>query len=137
MKPTPIAAKDRSGTDSACMQPWRGQTIAASTPAPTRLPRRECGGIFSPKQRTRRRLAKLSEGDDIKSLREEMSLVTMMIEEQWNTANTPLERQQMHAHINTLLQTLDKLTRHPASLKSGGAACWQKRRCTTSASKYA
>ena len=43
------------------------------------------------------RLAQLSEGDDIKSLREEMSLVTMMIEEQWNTANTPLERQQMHA----------------------------------------
>ena len=63
------------------------------------------------------RLAQLSEGDDIKSLREEMSLVTMMIEEQWNTANTPLERQQMHARINTLLQTLDKLTKTSSQLE--------------------
>lgn len=57
----------------------------------------------------RRRLSELSSDESIKSLREEIGLVRMLIEKMLNTAKTDAELLSACGSINNMLLTLDKL----------------------------
>ncbi|MEN6367713.1 MAG: hypothetical protein ABFC88_12955 [Thermoguttaceae bacterium] len=79
-----------------------------------------CGGVdHGPARRLRRyylaqadvelKLALTAEGDDLKSLREEIRLVRRMVIETLNAAKTDIEKINAYSKVNTFLLTLERL----------------------------
>lgn len=55
------------------------------------------------------RLNELVEHGKLTSLREEIALFQLMINERWNMAKTPVEKQQAMAAVDSMARTLEKL----------------------------
>ena len=66
---------------------------------------------FLTRAEDRAKLAAFAEHDDIKSLRDEIALTRMVIEELWNSGNTPAERLNNYGRVNTHILTLEKLVK--------------------------
>jgi hypothetical protein len=66
---------------------------------------------FLAKAQDRTRLATLAEHNDIKSLRDEISLTRMMIEELWNSAQTAAERLNVFGRVRLHIADLEKLVK--------------------------
>jgi hypothetical protein len=59
----------------------------------------------------RARLAELTEHDDIKSLRDAISLTRMMIERLWNSGQSQAEQLAVYGRVNSHILTLEKLVK--------------------------
>lgn len=77
--------------------------------AKTDLVEAERRGYLLTNPRFRTRMAELSTADEIKSLRDEVAIARMLVEERLNKINTDLDLYASCGAINTLLLTIEKL----------------------------
>jgi hypothetical protein len=57
------------------------------------------------------KLAHFADHEDLKSLRDEIGLVRMMIQATWNSAKTDVEKLQAYSKVNTFCLTLERLVK--------------------------
>ena len=89
------------------------------------------------KAEDRTRLAALAEHNDIKSLRDEIGLTRMMIEEIWNSGQSAAERLRNFGAVRLTSTTSKNWSRPVTRLKSAWVVCWQSRPCCASANGFA
>ena len=76
-----------------------------------RGPARRLRGYYLAQADDRAKLAHFSQDDSLKSLREEISLVRIMIETVWNSARTDVEKINAYSKVNTFLLTAERLVK--------------------------
>ena len=76
-----------------------------------RAPEKGMRGYLLARADDRAKLAAFAESDNIKSLREEIALTRIMVQERWNSAKSDAERLVMFGAVRPDIQALEKLVK--------------------------